>query len=552
MKTLLSRRKTQRGAALILFLSVLVVGVAWYAVGALGKAAPTAAEREIKTGLALQAARQALLAYVAQYAARPDTAEPGQLPCPELLSSIGTSSAGQAAASCSNAAAVVGRLPWRTLGIDQLRDGGGEPLWYVISPSFRSAPINYATVGQLTFNGAANAAVAVIIAPGRPVNTLSDPGTPPAGCSKVNQEVSTRNTASLVAANFLECGNATGSYANLGTSQWSNDRVIAITTQDWLNAIEPPVVDRLQRQVAALLADWDQVELAATGRSWGATHGVPYLPFADNWGNPTTNDYCGNQGSYEGAPPIDPSCFNNPWTGNSSASGGMVTLGGCTDMGTYLRCRFQRAAGTTPLSVQITATAIDVAQAFRSTIAASDLTITGGGTAAISMAISASNSNATATINVTWPLTLLVGANVEVQIPHLQNAAVLSDARYLWFWNNNWHQYAYYAVARGATASPASPCSAPGDPDCLIVSGLPAWSGNPSDKRLVLVLSGRPLAGQSQPSSSRTDYFEADNATTGDRSFVSGPLTASFNDRVAACPFQYPADPPAAAQIVCN
>src|SRR3990170_3461522 len=106
----------QRGIALMIFLTILILGVAWFAVGALGKAAPKAADREVKTGLALNAAKQALLAYAAQYAARSNTIEPGQLPCPE---SVNLTDIGQASTSCSNSSATVGRLPWRTLGIDQ-------------------------------------------------------------------------------------------------------------------------------------------------------------------------------------------------------------------------------------------------------------------------------------------------------------------------------------------------------------------------------------------------------------------------------------------------
>ena len=47
----------------------------------------------------------------------------------------------------------VGRLPWRSLGIDQLRDGYGEPLWYVLSRGFRNPPINFGTLGQINYNG---------------------------------------------------------------------------------------------------------------------------------------------------------------------------------------------------------------------------------------------------------------------------------------------------------------------------------------------------------------------------------------------------------------
>jgi hypothetical protein len=240
----------QRGAALILLITVLVLGVAWFVVGALGKAAPTSADRDTLSGAALGQSKRALLAYVAQYAARSGTIEPGQMPCPEFLSSIGTGNQGQAGTSCSNASPTVGRLPWETLGVDEIRDGYGEPIWYVLSPGFRAAPINFGTPGQLTYNGNPNTAVALLIAPGPPLNTASDPATPPAGCSKVNQQVSTRNTASLNPQNFLECGNDAGNNSILGNSQWTNDRVIAITAAEWADAIAGPVADRLQRQVA--------------------------------------------------------------------------------------------------------------------------------------------------------------------------------------------------------------------------------------------------------------------------------------------------------------
>ena len=55
-----SRR--QRGGALIIIAALLLLGVAWGAMSALSRgSAPTRAEREVKTGAALQAAKQALL-----------------------------------------------------------------------------------------------------------------------------------------------------------------------------------------------------------------------------------------------------------------------------------------------------------------------------------------------------------------------------------------------------------------------------------------------------------------------------------------------------------
>ena len=76
----------------------------------------------------------------------------------------------------------------------------------------------------------------MIIAPGAALNTLSDPGTPTAGCSKVNQRAD-RYALPFDAANFLECGNAGTNYSNPGSSNWTNDRVIAITAADVMDAI---------------------------------------------------------------------------------------------------------------------------------------------------------------------------------------------------------------------------------------------------------------------------------------------------------------------------
>lgn len=530
----------QRGAALIVLMTVLILGVAWFTVGALNKVATQAVERETKTAPALKEAKQALLGYLAQYAARPDASAPGMMPCPE---SVALTSPGEASPSCSNVNPTVGRLPWKTLGIRQLRDGDDEPLWYVLSPKFRAAPINLDTVGSLSFseNGVtATEIVALVIAPGRPLNTMDTPGTPTGACARVNQQVGTRNNASLNPANFIECGNVTGAYANLGRSDWTNDRAIAITTTEWLNAIMPVMGDRLQKEVMVALRNWDAAEQAATGRSWGATHGLAYLPFASTWGDPTATDYCGNAFAFEGLMPIEMTCSVGSWTGSADAVGGLQ-FDDCSNPGgtAYRVCRFHRKNSQTPLRATLTLEAADVGLGFRSTIAAQDLEVTFNGIVSVSMAISGLTHDATANIVVTWPNSLAVGTNVEVRVPHLQSAAVLSDSRLTWFRNNAWHRFAYYAVAPGATVSPFFSCVNPGDTGCLTVSGWPAANGVTNDKRLVLILAERKLAGQTRPSAFRTAYFESGNTTTGDRTFITGPSTAAFNDRVAACPYTY-------------
>lgn len=520
----------QRGQALVLLVTVLVLGVIWYTVGAVGEAAPTAAQREEMSGRALERAKQALLAYVAQYAARASTIEPGQMPCPESLNAIGTSNQGQAASNCTLPKA--GRLPWETLGIDEIRDGYGEPIWYVLSPGFRAAPINFGTTGQLAYGGNPNAAVALLIAPGPALNTLSEPGSPPAGCSKVDQQVSTRNTASLNPQNFLECGNDSGNNTIVGNSPWTNDRVLAITQAEWARAIAGPVADRLQREVAPALEDWRTTESSA---NWGSS----FLPYASAFSDPAGNSFCGSYGALEGLPPVVGSASSacTSWTaGNVTRLLGNLFSLGCSASGNSYVCRFINFS-LSPLSARITATAPRVAGSFRGAIAAANITNDRGGTLSnFSLVLSSGSGNAHLSFDLTFPL-LSYFAVVTVTIPQLPDAALLSDSRFAWFAGNDWTRYTYYALAQGARLGAGSPCSGPGDPDCLTVNGVPASTGNASDKKLVLVLMGPgPVGAETQPSNSATDYLESH--ASGSTLYTAATVTSSFNDRLAACPFQ--------------
>jgi hypothetical protein len=522
--------------ALIVLVTVLVLGIAWFTVGALGKAAPTAAETETRTAAALKAGKQALLAYVAQYAARSGNDEPGQMPCPESLTL--SNPAGQSSSSCSASAVVVGRLPWRTLGIDQLRDGDGEPLWYVMR-GFRNPPINFGSAGQLSYNG--SAVVALIIAPGRPLNTASLAGTPPADCTKQNQMVATRNTATLVAANFIECGLATGSVTTPGDPTWTNDRVIAITAAEWADAVAPAVADRLQRQLAPALEDWRATQSVAI---WGSS----FLPFASTFGDPSVNDLCGDGGVREGLPPFaSKSPTGCPrFTASSSLVLGLLAFG-CLQSTTTADCSFRQLFGTPPFSAHITATALAGA-GFRDRITAADILSGGGAISNFSLSYNASTGIATVNFDVTWPVTLAVGSVVTVSVPHLPDAAWLADSRVTWFTTNDWARYTYYAVSQDATPGGSGTCSAS---TCLTINGLTASNGSTNDKKLLLVLSGRPLAGTTWPSSAVGSYFEGANASTGDRTYETRTAGAAFNDRVAACPFQQ-TDAGGTAVPICN
>jgi hypothetical protein len=535
-----ANRRAQRGAALLVMATALILGVAWFTVGALGRAAPTAASREIRTGEALRVGKNALLSYVAQYAARPDTAEPGQLPCPE---SPTLANVGEASTSCSATLVNVGRLPWKTLGIDPLSDGEGEPLWYVMR-GFRNAPINFATAGLLTNNG--NAVVAMIIAPGRPRNTASLPGTL-AGCTKQNQLVAGRNAAPLDPANFIECGVAAGSIVNPNDADWTNDRVIAITQAEWADAIAGPVADRLQRQVAPARENF---RTATSVSSWGQG----FLPNASTidatlaGSQPESNNMCGNLDMRTGMPPtatVASGLCSTSWSGTSWGVdlGVLLTFGSCAQTGTELRCNYLVILGGIA-SPWIDATAPRVGYAFRSfNRNAIVVEINGVPTPGIvrNYSDSVSTTNGEAAIQFELDLPLLSIANtVVVRIPNPTDA-LLADSRSAWFVSNGWDRHTYYGVAPAATHDPEGGVCNPGGvvTGCMNVFGMPAPA---NDKRLVLVLMGRAMSTttppQARPSYTLTNYLEDQNASVGVNYDVM-TVTSAFNDRVAACPYNY-------------
>lgn len=532
------RPRRQRGAAALLLLTVVVLGIAWFAVGALGKAPVAAAEREVVTGKALKAAKEALLAYVAQYAARSTTAEPGQLPCPE---SATLANPGEASTSCSASALVVGRLPWKTLGIDELRDGQGEPLWYMMR-GFRNPPINFDTPGQLTENGAA--VVAMIIAPGAPLNTSGDAGTPPAGCSKLNQQVAARNSAPLVATNFLECGSASGAITSPGDARWTNDRVASITQAEWADAIAGAVADRLQRQVAPAMNDFRTTTSAA---SWGES----FLPNASTISSavagsqPESNNLCGNVNVRSGMPPTatvaSGTCDTNWNGGNLGGLGALLAFGGCWTTAADVRCSFTMILpGIATPWLELSAPRIGYS--FRSFDPADiRIEVNGGASQPVTVtnysAFGVANGDGSATIRFTMQFpALAAAANVVVIVPYASDA-LLADVRSAWFINNGWDRFVYYGVSQAATHDPGTTVCNPGGTvtNCMTVNNMPAPT---NDKRLVLVLMGRQLAGTAQPSYTLSNYWERQNASVG-VIYEVGAADSTFNDRVAACPFIY-------------
>ena len=115
------RQHRQKGAALLVMMLVVLAAATAILVNRLN-AANLASSRASMSSAALAEARDALLAYAATEPDRVPGA-PVRLPCPDLDASGGLLDGEAHADACgAESANVLGRLPWRTLGLSAPKD----------------------------------------------------------------------------------------------------------------------------------------------------------------------------------------------------------------------------------------------------------------------------------------------------------------------------------------------------------------------------------------------------------------------------------------------
>ena len=298
-------------------------------------------EQEIKTAKALAYAKEALIAHAVSVIlpvvpSAMTTARPGDLPCPALDTS------GIAAVSCGDATGAtgqslrLGRLPWMTLGLSDLRDGYGEQLWYAVSNNFKEnvrtvctnpdqlgclnsdsrGTITVRNSSGLVVNNGANpdifvpsGVVAVIISPGSPLQregaaSLQDRSV--TGASNPINYLDVGNGEDNAA--FID-GSATDGFINgpildVNENIIVNDKVISITYQDLL----PKLEERVAGEVLKCMKDY---ALANNGR----------YPWAADIEESGEGDYSDEADNRFGRVPDTP--FTET---SSSSSGGMNTL----------------------------------------------------------------------------------------------------------------------------------------------------------------------------------------------------------------------------------
>lgn len=215
-----NRACAQRGAALLIALLILVSAGLALLLGRL--AANPALARDEATLRKMAQARDALIGRAAT-----DDNRPGSLPCPD------TDDDGVAQMFSGNQCpAYLGRIPWKTLELGDLRDEAGERLWYALAPALRDSPsaepLNAQTAAELSLDGQANIA-AIVFSPGAP--TPAQSGRP-----------------SNLAHDYLDGANGDGSYAYVSgpPSDAFNDKVLAIRRDDLFSAVNQRVLGEIR------------------------------------------------------------------------------------------------------------------------------------------------------------------------------------------------------------------------------------------------------------------------------------------------------------------
>jgi len=283
-----SHHNSQQGQALLLLVVVMVIGAAAIFYG-FSTSSNLDIEKDKKTAAALAQAKAALIGYAVGVNFFSGTPRPGDLPCPDLNDS------GSTGASCGNAAGTtgqtsrIGRLPWKSLGLGDLRDGNGERLWYAVSRNFKfnsrsscatagaAGCLNSDSRGTITIRDTSgnvihdgtnpdpftpSGVIAVIFAPGAALKRqgaaaaqdrscaggscsaagvcLSSPASNTAKCNPANYLDAVTGVEDN--ADFLDSSNANGfmhgTIRDAGGEVIVNDRLITITYNDLMPLLE--------------------------------------------------------------------------------------------------------------------------------------------------------------------------------------------------------------------------------------------------------------------------------------------------------------------------
>jgi hypothetical protein len=584
----------ERGYTIGLLLVILMLGGLSFVLSQLNTlAAVQPIDREVKNAELLRAAREALIAWASRHPQNPGSPaawacapfdptnpcpdRPGALPCPD------TDNDGWANEPCDNPNQRLGRLPWRTLNIEDLRDATGERLWYAVSqcfrhqrnypsdaaacyltappPSFELNPYKNGDLQLCAFGTActgtdllAGSLVALVIAPGAPLAAVGQDRTG----GNINNPV-----------HYLEGNNATVGDVNFDrgvASATFNDTVVALSDVELFQAVVPVVAERMILEVApAIRAAYDPALTANPFTSWG---GLPYaVPFTDPRALPNssfadTNPWVPppNGPTYEGLIPIHTNAALVNW---SPSPGQARFITQPEPLGSSLVCSVNAGTGrltcaitwnaALPSSITIGVTVTNVGRSFVRPFVPADVISVTPVTSSASFAQHGSFGTSSADAEVS--LQIVVASNpttIVLERPQflaaVTNTALSFTQRTAWFMRNGWFRNVYYAVAAHSWATPGQCLATAGSCITLTYRDLPNGAvANSVPLNGVAVLMGRIFTPGNF--SSPATYLEGVNEPTGplpriNPLFETGrPFTmigAQFNDRAVALHPKFP------------
>lgn len=253
----------QSGAALLIGMVVLASVVAFYMMGQFGSKSQML-DRQDNRVVSLAQAKKALIDFSVSYIDS-HPGEYGFLPCPDF-DETGITSEGTSHGNCGNQnESVIGRLPWRTIGLPPLKDDSNECLWYAVSGAYKnnfnagskSFLLNEDTNGLFqVYDSAANLihganpenrVVAVVFAPSRALSSIGQARATIAGAELCGGHYTETDylegngdidNGILVAASdqvdrFIKAGTNSDQGANP-----FNDRLITITRDEIWDAVK--------------------------------------------------------------------------------------------------------------------------------------------------------------------------------------------------------------------------------------------------------------------------------------------------------------------------
>ena len=542
--TLGSSRDGQRGGALLVMLVILVIGITTAFVTSLSSTA-ISNQRNQTTAEALAQAKEALIGYAVTKTDYPL----GNLPCPDT-DDDGTSDAG-GSTECPQ---YIGRLPWKTLGLPDLRDSTGERLWYTLSRNVRRyasvRPLNSDTAGTLNVTGTKteNNLIAIVFSPGSNVGTQSRSTTQTTFCTTTNTTI----LESRCAANYLEGSNDDPSpgaapnlnYQNANSGIDFNDQLISISHDQIFSTVEKRIGNEIKNILNTYYAAWGAFPFAApfadpfvssfTGSASPATYSG-LLPVGNNimptWANIPTVSFSGS-GSYDYCELRSDNAINSRWRCMDIAisTGETITITGTLNnvgrglwrphnINNVCEVRARNSSGTTVLATSV----LD------------NVSVTGSlnSNGSATIVFQARGKAGYATLQrielrdiLDFTTDIKSYYNSSPSCPQPSTSPVIPA----WLFDdptdgNNWHQVAYYAVSQGYAPGGDHTCTTS---PCLTVNGQ---SGG-SDKQAVVVMTGGALAGQTHPQSTIAHYLEGENVTPVDFIYENKTRASTFNDQV--------------------